>query len=154
MYCSSCGTAVSPNLSYCNRCGTELNAKERNVTLQSPLSPDYLVWAIASVTIVGLGTAIGLMAVMKNVVHFNEGVIMAFTFLCFLTFLGIDSVFIWLLLRSQKRGRETGDIIQLKELATKELAETQSRVLADPAPSVTEHTTRTLEPVHSKSQTE
>ena len=27
MYCSSCGTAVNPGLSYCNHCGAELNRK-------------------------------------------------------------------------------------------------------------------------------
>jgi hypothetical protein len=153
MYCSSCGTAVSPKLSYCSRCGAELNAKEQSVSGSSELSPDSLVWAIAAVTIVGLGTVIGLMAVMKEVVHFNEGIIMAFTLLCFLTSLGIDSVFIWLLLRSQKSVRQAGqagDKIQLKELTTKELAETQARALNEVAPSLTEHTTRTLEPAHGE----
>jgi hypothetical protein len=131
-----------------------LNAKENSVSRPSELSPDSLVWAIAAVTIVGLGTVIGLMAVMKNVVQFNEGVIMAFTLLSFLTFMGIDSVFIWLLLRSQKRKRDTGDKIHLKELTTKELAETQARALNEVAPSITEHTTRTLEPAHGERKTQ
>ena len=38
---------------------------------------ESLVWALASVTIVGIGAVIGLMARMKEVVHFNEGLIIA-----------------------------------------------------------------------------
>lgn len=48
----------------------------------------------------------GLMAVMKEVVHINNnGLIIAFSLLVFLTFLGVDSVIIWLLLRPRRDAR-------------------------------------------------
>lgn len=154
MYCSSCGTAVTPSLSYCNRCGAELKAKQNGPTKLSEAAPEYLVWAITAITIVGLGTVIGLMAVMKEVVHFNEGLIAAFTLLSFLTFMGVDAVFIWILLRSRMGAKEAGGKPQEKELTTKELGEAKARVLAEAAASVTEHTTRTLDPAGRKNKTE
>ncbi len=149
MYCSSCGEAVKPGLSYCNRWGAELSGKERSATKPFDISPDSLVWAIVVVTVGGLAMLIGLMALMKES-NFNLGLIVAFTVLSFLLLLGAASVFIWLLLRSKSGAKETSDTAQLKEPATKELGAAQARALAEPAPRVTEHTTRTLEPIYSE----
>lgn len=145
MYCSSCGAAVTSSLSYCNRCGAELQAKQHSPMSLSEVSIQSLVWAIASVTIVGLGVVIGMMAVMKEVLHFNDGLIVAFSLLSFLSFLGVDMVFIWVLLRSRTGAKETGGTRQEKHITRRELDEAHVRVLAEPALSVTEHTTRTLE---------
>jgi len=112
------------------------------------------VWALASVTIVGIGAVIGLMAVMKEVVRFNEGLIIAFSLLVFLTFLGVDSVIIWLLLRPSREAREAYFRAQQKELTTNELAESKARVLPEPSFSVTDHTTHTLEPADMTRQAE
>ena len=110
MYCSSCGVAIKPGLSYCNHCGAELKAKQHGRAKLSETSLESLVWAIASVTIVGLGAVIGLMAVLKEVLHFNDGLIIAFSLLGFLSFLGVDCVFIWVLLRLRMGEKEAGDI--------------------------------------------
>jgi hypothetical protein len=149
MYCSSCGTVVSPGLSYCNRCGTGLNAKDRDAAKGLDDSQESLVWALSVVTIVGIGAVIGLMAVMKEVVHFHEGLIIAFSLLAFLTFMGVDSVIIWLLLRPRRDARESFRA-QQRELTTNELGKSVARVLPEPSFSVTDHTTHTLEPVEGK----
>lgn len=154
MYCSSCGTNVTPGLSYCNRCGTELSAKDRSGNKLSDSSLDSLVWAIAVVTIVGLGAVIGLMAVMKNVIHFDNTLILVFTFLSFFTFMGVDAVFIWVLLRSKMSDKKIPGIDRSKELTTKEIGEAKARSLAEPAMSVTEHTTRTLDAAERQLKTE
>jgi uncharacterized paraquat-inducible protein A len=154
MYCSSCGMAVSPSLSYCNRCGAELSAKDRSPNKRQEASPESLVWALTSVTIVGIAAVIGLMAVMSEVVHFNTGLIVAFSLLVFLAFLGVDSVIIWLLLRPSREAREAYFRTQQKELTTNELAESKARLLPEPSFSVTDHTTHTLEPAERKRQAE
>jgi hypothetical protein len=41
-----------------------------------------------------------------------------------------------------------------KEAATKELDAAQARALPEPVPSVTEHTTRSFEPIYSKRKAE
>jgi hypothetical protein len=159
MYCSSCGSAVTPGLSYCNRCGaevgTKLSTKKAGATKGSEF-PESLVWAIVAVSVGGLSLIIGLMAVMKHELHFNDGLILMFSLLSFVLMLGAEVVFIWLLLswRAKSAARETADTTQLKASATKELGEPQQRFLAEPALSVTEQTTRTLEPVQRDRKTE
>lgn len=154
MYCSSCGMAVSPSLSYCNRCGADLTAKDRSSNNRSDTSQESLVFILAAVTIFGIGAVIGLMAVMSEVVHFNTGLIVAFSLLVFLILLGVDSVIIWLLLRPGRVAKEAYFRTQHAELTTNELAESNPRVLPEPSFSVTDHTTHTLESAERKRQTE
>ena len=143
MYGSTSGSAVSPNLTYCNRCGAEL-AKQHEPTKLSATSMESLVWAIAAVTIVGMGAVIGLMAVMKEVLHFNDSLIIIFSLLFLATFMGVDYVFIWLL-RSKSGTKKISSFTPKNELRTKELDGPNVRILPEPPPSVAEHTTHTLE---------
>ena len=153
MYCSSCGKAVSPGLSYCNRCGAELNAKGPTSN-PSEAVQESLVWALVVVTIVGIGAVIGMMAVMKEVVHFSNELILPIALVTFLAFLGVDSVIIWLLLRPRREIKELFVRAREKELNTNELEDSKARVLPEPAYSVTDHTTHTLDPADRKRQQE
>jgi zinc ribbon protein len=159
MYCSSCGSPVTPGRSYCNRCGAELSGKLSPRDAETPNAPPFpeaLVWAIVAVSVGGLGVLIGLMAVMKNALHFANGLIVAFSLASFFLLLAAEMVFIWLMVSSQRRGREraAADPAQVKGSATKELAGPREQLLSEPAISVTEHTTRTLEPVYRERKTE
>ena len=112
------------------------------------------MWALASVTIVGIGAVIGLMAVMKSVAGFNTGLIVTFSLLVFLAFLGVDSVIISLLLRPGREVREAALRIRQLELTTSELGESKARVLPPPSFSVTDHTAHTLEAAERNRQAE
>jgi hypothetical protein len=147
MYCSSCGSATPPGLSYCNRCGVDLRPKENEVAKRSGPSPNFLVAGIVAVTTLGLFAVIILMGVMARVLHSPDGLINGFAASAFLAVLLIDALFAWLLLRSRKSRTEKTDIIQLKEAIRAELYAAQTAGLGQPAGSVTDHTTRTLEPV-------
>jgi hypothetical protein len=94
------------------------------------------------------------MAVMKEVLHFNDALIIAFSLLFFLAFLGVDIVFIWLLLRSKIGDRYAEGMTRQKLPSTIELSEARARVLPEPASSITEHTTRTMDPVRGERNTE
>src|SRR5262249_15366432 len=148
MYCPSCGSVVKPGLSYCNHCGNELNAKSDSLISLSESPLESIVWAIAVVTIIGLGSTIGLIAVMKGVANINEGMIIAFSLLFCLSFLGVDSFLPWVLWRSITNAKQQERITQQKGLTTKDLDEAEVRILPEPAASVTEHSTRNLEPVN------
>jgi hypothetical protein len=124
-----------------------LGAKDRSAARPKEAPQESVVWGIVAVTVVGLGGIIGLMAVMKNVLQFNDGLIIAFSLLFFLAFLGVDAVFIWLLLRSKIGDRFGEGMAQQKVPSTIELSEARARVLPEPALSITEHTTRTMDPV-------
>lgn len=156
MYCSSCGGAVRPSLSYCNHCGARLDAaKVDSITNSSEVKPETLVWGIIAVFVFGLVGIIGLMAVMKYVFDQpgNLGLIISFTLLSFLIMLAVEGVLIGMLLGRKRNAKKAGDSEQLKAQAAKELGD-KARVLPEPALSVTEHTTRTLEPVGTQHKAE
>ncbi|HJQ27509.1 MAG TPA: hypothetical protein VKA60_26725 [Blastocatellia bacterium] len=138
MYCQSCGTATTPGLSYCKNCGAELSANERSSRRPSEL-PAFLVGAMVALFIFGLGVITGLIAVMRAS-GLNEGLINGFAVLTFLLMVIIEAIFTGLLLRSTLGRKKTGE--PPARAATNELPQ----ALAAPPLSVTEHTTRTLEP--------
>jgi hypothetical protein len=127
MYCSKCGSAVSPNLTYCNHCGARLSgAKSDDITKN-------LLFFMTAVFVFGLGAIIFLTMALKMVFGPEYiGLIIFFTLLSFL-----------MLLRRKKNDKE----------AAKELSEAKARMLPVPVLSVTEHTTRTLETADRDRQT-
>lgn len=151
MYCSSCGAAIGQGLSYCKTCGAKLPGAIPN---PSELFPESLVWAIVSVFIVGLGSIIGLAALMKKLLDSSSNVINVVILLGFLLMIAIEAVFIWLLLRQKSVINKATEIEQSRETA-KELYEPPARVLTEAAiPSVMEHTTRSFEPIYSERKPE
>ena len=146
MYCSSCGVVLTRDLAFCNHCGARVNGSADDGVIKAvELFPDSLIWAIVSVFVVGIGSVIGLMAVMKNY-GLNDSAVLAFSALIFLLMLAVETVFIWLLLSRGKEGRQAE---QVKKQATRELESTQQRMLPEHQVSVTEHTTRAFEPIQS-----
>ena len=148
MYCSSCGEAVT-GLSYCNYCGEKLSGAKSDSIIKSPeVKPETLIGAMVFAFVFGLGAITVLMGVMKAVLHLEVGLILAFAGLSFLIMLSLEGVFIRLLLRRKRGAEEAGDTVLLKRQATRELDATQARVLPEPLPSVTEHTTRAFDPIY------
>jgi hypothetical protein len=107
------------------------------------------VWGIVSVTVVGLFLVIAMMAIMKDL-RFNDALVNGFAVAAFLSFLLVDVLFAWLLLSSKRGQKKSIELAELKAELRRELAATQTHSLPEPAQSVTEHTTRTLEPVRSQ----
>jgi hypothetical protein len=125
-------------------------AKVDGASKPAELFPESLIWAIVSVFVVGLGIIIGLMAMMKELLNLNVGIILAAASLIFMLLVAIEGVLIWQLISHRRGAKDAGDTGRLKELATKELDAAQARSLPEPLPSVTEHTTRSFEPVYSE----
>ena len=151
MYCSTCGVAVAQGLSYCNYCGAKLSGAKGDNGLESPeVRPELLVSAMAGVFILGLALITVLMGVMKSVLDLPVERILAFTLVPFLIMLALEGVFLRLLFRRKRGAEKAGHTVRLKGQATKELDAAQARVLPEPVPSVTEHTTRTFEPIYSE----
>ena len=149
MYCSSCGVAVAPGLSYCNYCGEKLSGVKSGSIIKSPeVRPETLVGAMVFTFVFGLGAITVLLGVMKAVLRLEAGVVLAFALLGFLIMLSLEGVFIRLLLRRKRGAEEAGDMVVLKGQATRELDAAQGRVLPEPMASVTEHTTRAFDPLY------
>ena len=152
MYCSSCGVAVAQGLSYCNYCGAKLNGAEGESS--SLVKPELLVSAMVGLFILGLVAIAVLVGVLKSVAGFDFPILIAVTFFSFILMLLIEGFLIGLLLKGKKRSKETGAIDGLKQHTTRELGEVKTRALAEPASSVTDHTTRTLEPAIARDSRE
>ncbi len=102
-----------------------------------------------AVFVFGLIAITMLIGVMKTVLAFNEGAMLAFTLLSFLMLVLIEGVFIRLLLRTTRRAEETRASAVMKGQGKKELKTPPARVLPEPLPSVTEHTTRSFDPIYT-----
>src|SRR5881394_3955814 len=149
MYCSSCGVALAPGLSYCNYCGAKLPGKNDDSGKAPAVKPETLVAAMVFAFVFGLGAITVLMGVMKAVLHLEDGLILAFAMICFLTLLSFEAVFIRLLFRRGRNSETGSERPEFKRQATTELDAAAPRVLPDAIPSVTEHTTRAFEPIYS-----
>lgn len=146
MYCSTCGKSVVPGLTYCNHCGAKLAGTQNQVAIHTDYGTDSLIWAIVGVFCGGIGVLIGLLAVMKNELHFEVGLLIFFSVLTFALITAIEAVFVWLLFSRNHAANRARAISEQR--ATKELDAAPARMLAEPIPmqSVTEHTTRSFEP--------
>ena len=148
MYCSSCGVAVTQGLTYCNYCGAKLSRGDSS-DRPPDIRPGGLVTMMVATFVMGLFAITVLMGVMKAVLHFEYGPLLAFTMLSFLIMIVLESIFILLLFRRKHGDDQPGDTLQNNRAKTKEL-EAQSRLPMEPIASVTEHTTRAFDPVYSE----
>jgi uncharacterized protein (DUF983 family) len=154
MYCSSCAKEVVSGLTYCNHCGFKLNGAKGDDGKSLEVKPELLVSAMAGVFILGLVAIAVLIGVLKQVAGFDTPFLIATILLSFVMMLVVEGVFIWLLLKRKKVEKVVGDT-QLNQQTTKEMYTASTRGLSEGTfepISVTEHTTRTLQPVPKNNQ--
>src|SRR5258705_1008214 len=149
MYCSACGVNVAQGLSYCNYGGAKVGEKSSD-SKSSEVRPEFLVFMMVALFIFGLVAITILMGMMKQVLGLPVERVLGFALFPFLLMLLLEGVCLRLLMRRNRGTEATGANALLKEQTTKQLDQAEERLLAEPAPSVTDHTTRTLEPVHSE----
>jgi hypothetical protein len=150
MFCAACGTQLAPGLSYCNRCGMSLKERSEPAKI-GPISA--FLTAITIIGVGGLGIMLGGTLTLTKDAKLDPtlvGFFMLFTFL-------IVCITEILLVRQLSRftaGSQANHpkmIEQRPPLALPtELHQPQPRTLAEPIPSVTENTTRTLEYSHNE----
>jgi len=155
MYCSSCGKAVSPGLSYCNHCGARLKAEKGGSLVKTTevRADGFIMSAMVALFILSLPAICLLIVVMRDGLGLNRGEILPFVILSFIIMLLLEGMLFWQL-SFRKRGTEaSGGTERVKGQTTKELDEAKARILPEPTFSVTEHTTRSLETVDRNRQT-
>jgi predicted nucleic acid-binding Zn ribbon protein len=144
MYCSGCGSPIAPGLSFCNRCGTGLRERSERSDSRPTAAISALVTAMVLVALAAMGLMLGGPIALKMEGGFGEELIVLFMFLTFFT-AAITEIFLY-----RQLGRLTIATSQPLALPTPtampaEFRAAQPRALAEPLPSVTENTTRTLE---------
>ena len=152
MYCSSCGVSVAQGLSYCNQCGAKLNGEKGDSPIKSLelRAESLMLSAMVGLFVFGLLAIAVLIGVMKSVLDLNTGQILGFATLSFLIMLFIEGVLMWRLPRRRRGAEEAGGAELPKEQTTKELDGGIPRALREPMASVTDQTTRALEPIYSE----
>ncbi|HEY6805770.1 MAG TPA: hypothetical protein VI306_19480 [Pyrinomonadaceae bacterium] len=147
MYCASCGTPITPGLSFCNRCGARLEDKpQENKT--GPITA-YLT-AITLIGISGLGIMFAGALVLKKGADLPVEFVALFTFFTFLL-TGLTEVMLIKNLtklsgladsKNQSNYVQSPPLVQQPPL---ELRPPTAQSFGEPVGSVTENTTRTLE---------
>jgi hypothetical protein len=151
MDCPTCGAQLSQALSYCNRCGANLSlVKDQGGTKPHAKAIDDVMGAMISTAVPILGIILGALVLMKKG-HIAEELGIAFVVLSALTLLVLEVIFVGQLRHLNKGVHGAGGTAQPKDSKTEEPGADGVRSLTapvEPIPSVTEQTTRTLEPIY------
>lgn len=145
MFCPSCGADQSQTLSYCNRCGANLRPLQRGVPSGKLVGASWAIsLAVALVTLGGFGMIFGLIFALITSGRSLDKDGVALVIFGSLVILAID----WLLIR------QLSTVLNLPRAAD---SPTQRPAVEEKAPtplpphqpgsSVTDHTTRTFEPI-------
>ena len=155
MYCQTCGVELANALSYCNKCGANLGAlKVQDQADTAATTIDTLLWVIVGTTITLLGMGLGAL-VLINKGEINERLGTAFVILTFVTLVVLEGVLVWRLLYLSRAAEKIRVATQPNDISTNELNPLTARALhepLEPVSSVTEQTTRTLEPSYGKGE--
>lgn len=157
MYCPSCGSELTSELSYCNRCGANL----KPLSNQSGGAPAKLVgatWAISMavvlVTLGGFGMMFGLvMALISSGVNLSGGGMVLLGF-ALLIILAIASLLVRQLSRVLDVSQILGGATQPQQSKLSQEPVPQIGAPRQPVSSVTEHTTQMFEPIHQDRDTQ
>ena len=101
---------------------------------------------MAGIFVLGL-PGITFLIFMLNAVRLDSGVVMAFAWTSLLLLVALEAFFVMLLLRRKPLKDEPRHNDEFKGPQTNELEARNARALSEPAPSVTEPTTRAFDPI-------
>ncbi len=140
MYCSTCGSLINTELNYCNRCGARV---DKLATIEKSSATGYLSMATGFVGLGGLGLTVGLIATLLK-----RGVVIEAVVMLALAFLATVFGMTFLMLRQISQMSSVLPPAKEKLLENLLLNSAPAAQLEEPrqpARSVTENTTRTLE---------
>lgn len=151
MFCQFCGVALPKQMKYCKQCGAQLIATKEAAEVETleQRQDRFYEWLI-HLALWGLGLILGGMILMKKF-QLSTGLIVAYMILSSLVFLILFGLSLAGLVRLDSSSKEADGAGQIGELDTNELNPADAQPAIDAAPSVTENTTRRLEP-SSKNQ--
>lgn len=146
MYCSTCGTTIDSQLSYCQRCGSRI--VKASAAKQSPTNLKDLTIVTGVVGLGGLGITLGLIVVLLNYSVAPQIIVMlALAFLC-----AVFGITFWMTQQTQRIFNASLNTHEnLPEPAQINLrSAAQLEEPRQPPASVIENTTRTLDKIPLK----
>ena len=146
MYCHACGIALSQPTKYCNRCGVQLiNQDPTGEVKRTEKRLDEYLDGLFWITVFGVSLIFGGMVIMKKV-GLSDFFIFAYLLISSTAFL-IN--FLINLSAARRIGRKSRYLKGPDELETGQLGAATPEMLP-PVTSVTDHTTRSFEPLYAK----
>jgi hypothetical protein len=150
MFCQTCGAEFSYELNYCNRCGSNLNptalAARTEMVPVSTAKPMVAIGIImAAITLGGFGILIAGAIQLAGVLHQTDPALAVIMF-GMIVILVTDIMLGRMLSRLLSASLQTGQPARFKP-AVKEFPK-QINPRPEPIGSITEHTTRTFDPVY------
>ena len=146
MFCQFCGVALPKRTKYCKHCGSQLtatNGASRTESLEQ--REDQVYGWLVSLAFWGLGLILGGMLLMKKV-QLSTGLIVAYMILSSLVFLILFGLSLSRMFSLAASSQKTDAASQIGQLDTDELDQADAQPAIDAMSSVTENTTRRLEP--------
>jgi hypothetical protein len=152
MYCPSCGTEVTKELNYCNRCGANLNSTS-NLPEQfsRPVSLTGPTVAIAVMVVVGIGIIFSSISnLARNGVHPVALTWMVIVGMAMIA--GVAALVIrqWSPLAGGAKQQQETKAPRRKAVVDDAAPMQLPSMRPEPPSSVTDHTTRTFDPVYRK----
>ncbi|HAF13194.1 MAG TPA: hypothetical protein DHU55_03180 [Blastocatellia bacterium] len=147
MFCQSCGAEYAIGLNYCNRCGANLNtaiAQTESVPFSVTKPAIVIGSAVVLLTLLGFTALIEGAAKLALVFQQNDPVVVTIA-LGMITIMVIDLMLVLQLSRLISAALSPVRATQPQKLQPHKAVE-QLSPPTGPMPSITEHTTRTLEP--------
>ena len=146
MFCPSCGVALPQPTKFCVRCGSELSVTKKDPVFKSVekrLADEMvdLFW----LTVFGLGIILGGMAAIKGM-GLSDWILIAYMILSTTAFTINFGLSLWQIRRLDRFSKEARGADQIGPPGANELSPIKARTAPEVAPSVTENTTRELEP--------
>lgn len=158
MFCPSCGTELTSELVYCNRCGANLRSRTNQTDMSGKMVG--MTWAISTaavlVSLAGFGLIFALaMTLISRGINLSGGGMALIGF-----FLFVVLAVVWLLTRQLSRVLDIAKLLTDESQSTSAGASLEERVIPqisaprEPALSVTDHTTRTFERIPKQRDTQ
>jgi hypothetical protein len=147
MYCSSCGTEVTKELNYCNRCGANLNSTTSDSEQPVRVVGNGPIWAMAFMVVIGLGIIFATVSDLARK-EFHPAALTWIVLGSLAMLFGVVSLFLryWSQMAGISQQTERPARRRKPNLSEPRPAQLPpSRI--EPVPSVTENTTRTFEPI-------
>lgn len=157
MFCQSCGTALTKGLTYCNRCG----ARAAPSALTDVQKNDKLAEVVYVLAAFSAGVSLGGLAAVYFLVRellragFEQSRIVVVTFFCLMAVVGLAGLLIKQMSRALNVFLHSGagagqepEAADAPELTGRQTAQIEAP--REPVASVTDHTTRTFDPVYEE----
>ena len=144
MYCLSCGTALSRQMKYCNFCGAKLpRAEEKEATKATEKRLDEYLDGLFWITVFGLAFILGGMALIKQVLHLSNGILITYLVISSVAFLVNFGLSLWQVILMTRGSKE--EEAMATQLDTNKLNPAEERISLEAPASVTEEATRAFE---------